>query len=394
MQMRLDLRSGLGKQLWSSSVSLILVCTAMAQKQPAPAAASLTKPEMEVSDSALLEQYDRALAQVAERAMRAVVKIEVNGYGPPEHAADEQIIERQHSLGSGVIVDSSGYIMTNNHVVAGAERIRVVLSRAVAEMTMGHTSLRRQQRTYPARLVGASRTADLALIKIDASDLPTMPLAQQFTVRLGQTVLAIGAPEGLDYTLTKGIVSAVGRQPDPDKPMVYIQTDAPINPGNSGGPLIDRDGNLIGINTFIFTSGGGSEGLGFAIPQPIVRFVYEELRAHGHVRTITIGANPQPITPVLAAGLKLPQDWGVIISDVQPASPAEQAGLQRRDVVRAIDGRPIDSLPKYIASLYLHRREQPIQMEVVRGDKVMSLAVMPQAERHGVESLADLIRPE
>jgi len=374
-------------------LGIVLVLVSISHAQTSPSATQLNPGQIQ-SDSATLAQYDRAVAQVAERAMRAVVEIQVSGYGPPEHATDERIIERQHSLGSGVIVDPSGYIVTNNHVVAGAERMRVVLSRAVAEMSVGHTSLQRQQRTYPARLVGASRTADLALIKIDASGLPTLPLAQPFTVRLGQTVLAIGAPEGLDYTLTKGIVSAVGRQPDPDKPMVYIQTDAPINPGNSGGPLIDRDGNLIGINTFIFTSGGGSEGLGFAIPQPIVRFVYEELRAHGHVRTISIGANPQPITPVLAAGLKLPQDWGVIISDVQPGSPAEQGGLQRRDVVRAIDGRPIDSLPKYIASLYLHRREQPIQMEVVRGDKVMSLAVMPQAERHGVESLADLIRPE
>jgi len=178
--MRLDSRSGLGKQLWSSSVSLILVCTAMAQKQPAPAAASLTKPEMEVSDSALLEQYDRALARVAEHAMRAVVKIEVNGYGPPEHAADEQIIERQHSLGSGVIVDPSGYIMTNNHVVTGAERIRVVLAQAVTEMSVGHTTLQRQQRTFAARLIGTSRKADLALIKIDASDLPTITLSEQF----------------------------------------------------------------------------------------------------------------------------------------------------------------------------------------------------------------------
>src|SRR6516162_6947590 len=186
MQMRLDSRSGLGKQLWSSSVSLILVCTAMAQKQPAPAAASLTKPEMEVSDSALLEQYDRALARVAEHAMRAVVKIEVNGYGPPEHAADEQIIERQHSLGSGIIVDPSGYIMTNNHVVAGAERIRVVLSPTIEEMNSSQSSVHRQQRTYPAKLIGTARVADLALIKIDASNLPIIPMPDFFSVRLGQ----------------------------------------------------------------------------------------------------------------------------------------------------------------------------------------------------------------
>lgn len=213
-------------------------------------------------------------------------------------------------------------------------------------------------------------------------------------MKLGQAVLAIGAPEGLDYTLTKGIVSAVGRQPDPDNPMVYIQTDAPINPGNSGGPLIDRDVNLIGINTFILTAGGGSEGLGFAIPQPIVRFVYEELRDHGNVRSITIGANPQTITPVLAAGLKLPQDWGVIISDVQSGSPAEQGGLQRGDIVQAVDGRPIESLPKHALSLYLHKREQPLHMDVVRTGQILKLTIVPQTSRLGVESLTDLIRPD
>jgi serine protease Do len=353
-----------------------------------------------IADSALLEQYDRAMAEVTERAMRAVVEIDVSGYGKPEDSDDNNsnnngnVITRQRSLGSGVIVDPSGYIMTNNHVVAGAERITVVLSPAINEMSLGRTSFRQPRLTYPGKLIGTSRQADLALIKIDATDLPTLPLSDQFTVHLGQTVLAIGAPEGLDHTVTKGIVSAVGRQPDPDQPMVYIQTDAPINHGNSGGPLVDRDGNLIGINTFIYSEGGGSEGLGFAIPQPIVKFVYEELRDHGHVRRSTIGANPQPITATLAAGLKLPQDWGVIISDVQPGSPADAAGLKRRDIVQGIDGRPIDSLPKYAALMYLHKRGEPVQMEILRGDKTMTLNITPEPVNTGVESLEDLVRPE
>lgn len=176
--------------------------------------------------------------------------------------------------------------------------------------------------------------------------------------------------------------------------MVYIQTDAPINPGNSGGPLIDRKGNLVGLNTFIFTESGGSEGLGFAIPQPIVKFVYEELRAHGHVRRITTGANPQAITPTLASGLRLPQDWGVIISDVQPGSPAAAAGMRRGDIVQSIDGRAIDSLPKYAALLFLHGQQQPIQMDVLRGTEVTKLTVAPVPAKAGVDSLADLIRPE
>jgi serine protease Do len=259
--------------------------------------------------------------------------------------------------------------------------------------TQGEAIVRRQ-RTYAAKLIGTARYADLALIKIDAQDLPTIPLSADFIVRLGQTVLAIGTPEGLDHTLTKGIVSAIGRQPETDNPMVYIQTDAPINPGNSGGPLIDRDGNLVGINTFIFTQGGGSEGLGFAIPQPIVRFVYEELRAHGRVRRTEIGANAQTITPDLAAGLKLPQDWGVILSDVVPGGPADKAGLQRKDIIVSVDGRRIDSLPRFSAMLYLHKRDQPIPMQVLRGTQTLTINVTPSDVRAGADSLADLIRPD
>jgi serine protease Do len=342
----------------------------------------------------ILAEYDRALNRVAERAMLSVVEIDVSGYGPPEKASDSQIIERQRGVGSGVIVDPSGYIMTNNHVVSGAQRIRVILSPATLEMNTRGESMVRRQRTYAAKLVGTSRFADLALIKIDAQELPTIPLPANFLVRLGQSVLAIGTPEGLDHTLTKGIVSAIGRQPESDNPMVYIQTDAPINPGNSGGPLIDGEGNLVGINTFIFTQGGGSEGLGFAIPQPIVRFVYEELRAHGRVRRTEIGANVQTITPDLAAGLKLPQDWGVILSDVVPGGPAEKAGLRRKDVVISVDGRRVDSLPRFGAFLYLHKRDQPIPMQVLRGAQTLNISVIPADVRLGADSLADLIRPE
>src|SRR3984957_14716839 len=206
--------------------------------------------------------------------------------------------------------------MTNNHVVAGALRIRVIIAPTTVEMATGNTRLGNPQRVYEAKLVGSTRYADLALIKIEEKGLPYIPLPEYYHFRLGQTVVAIGAPEGLDHTVTKGIISAVGRQPEVDRPMVYVQTDAPINPGNSGGPLIDRDGNLVGINTFIVTSGGGSEGLGFAIPEPIVRAVYLQLKAHGFVPSVTIGAHAQAITPDLAVALKLAQDHGVILSDV------------------------------------------------------------------------------
>jgi serine protease Do len=346
------------------------------------------------ADSSVLSDLDQSINEIARRVLPAIVQIEVSGYGPREHGGVSQVIEKQRAIGSGVIVDPSGYIMTNNHVVEGAQRIRVVLSPATLELVPFKTSLLVRQRTYDAKLLGVERQGDLALIKIEEKGLPYIPLQENFTVRLGQTVLAVGSPEGLTHSVTHGIVSAVGRQPDPDRPMVYIQTDAPINPGNSGGALVDRNGNLVGINTFIFTEGGGSEGLGFAIPEPAVRFVYRELKDHGRVRKTVIGANAQTITPTLAAALKLPQDWGVIISDVTPGGPADKAGVKAKDIVVAMDSRMIDSLPKFAASLYLHDRSQPVQMDVLRGTDAAKLYI-PALEAHaGIDSLADLIDPQ
>ncbi len=374
-------------------LALSIVCLSPAsplfgQQQPAPPSPS--------GAASILQEYDKAIDDVAERAMRSVVEIEVTGYGVPEHDdSNSQMLQRQRSLGSGVIVDPDGYIVTNNHVIAGALHIRVILAPATVEIVPYHTSLAQRQRVYDAQLIGANRYADLAVIKIDEKNLPAIALPNElFHVRLGQTVLAIGAPEGLDHTVTKGIVSAVGRQPERDRPMVYIQTDAPINPGNSGGPLIDRNGNLIGINTFIYTSGGGSEGLGFAIPEPIVRFVYNEIKAHGRTRPVTIGVHAQTITPNLAAGLKLPQDWGVVISDISPGGPAEAAGLHPGDIVVTVDGIPIDSLPKFTAFLYLHTIGHPMEMQVLRNGQPVSISITPAEAPLNVENLSDLINPK
>jgi serine protease Do len=373
------------------SYTFLFVCACSTavycQEQPVPPAAHA---------SSVLQEFDHAIDEVAEKAMRSVVEIDVTGYGVPEKdESNSQLLQRQRSLGSGVIVDPDGYIVTNNHVVAGALRIRVTLAPTTVEMVPYHTSLAHRQHVYEAKLVGTNRTADLAVIKIEEKGLPFIPLADElFRVRLGQTVLAIGAPEGLDHTVTKGIVSAVGRQPDLDRPMVYVQTDAPINPGNSGGPLVDRDGNLIGINTFIYTSGGGSEGLGFAIPEPIVRFAYKEIKEHGSVRPITIGAHAQTITPDLAKGLGLSQDFGVIISDVDSSGPAEAGGLRPGDVVVSVDGVPIDSLPKYMAFLYLHAAGHPMEIQVLRSGKPVTASVIPAEAPPTIDNLADLINPK
>jgi serine protease Do len=341
-----------------------------------------------------LKNYDQELEDVAQRTLPAVVQIQVSGYGTPEDSKNQQIIERQRAIGSGVIVDPDGYIVTNNHVVAGAQRIRVVIAPMAQEIATYKTSLKYLEHSYEAKLIGANPLTDLAVIKIDAKNLPFIPLPLMYRARLGQTVLAIGSPEGLDHTVTKGIVSAVGRQPELDRAMVYIQTDAPINPGNSGGALVDRDGNLVGINTYILTSGGGSEGLGFAIPEPTVRFVYEELKTYGRVRQAEIGANAQTITPTLAAGLKLPQDWGVIISDVTPNGPADKAGLKPKDIVTKINGSVIDSLPKYVSSLYLYGHDAPLQVEVLRGTQTVKLSIIAVDLHSDTGTLADMINPQ
>jgi serine protease Do len=171
--------------------------------------------------------------------------------------------------------------------------------------------------------------------------------------------------------------------------MVYLQTDAPINPGNSGGPLVDMEGYVVGINTFILSQSGGSEGLGFAIPAHVVNFVYGSLRKYGHVHRVEIGAGAQTITPTLAEGLGLPQSWGVIIADVTPDGPAHSAGLQVGDIVVSADDRPIGTLPAFSAALYLHPLDDLLKLEVLRGSKKKTLYVPAIEKRDPVDLLMD-----
>ena len=271
-----------------------------------------------------LVQLNSALEGLAERVSQGVVQILVTGYGPVEESGrtETAFIARQRAIGSGVIVDPGGYVVTNAHVVEGARRIRVVLPVPASENTPP-LEPEGKRRILEAKLLGTHQETDLALLKVDAKDLPALPLAATRRVRQGQLVFAIGSPEGLQNTVTMGVISSVARQPDPNKAMVFIQTDAPINPGNSGGPLVDMEGNVVGINTFILSGSGGSEGLGFAIPARVVRFVYDNLRKYGHVHRSEIEAGAQTITPSLAAGLGLKRSWGVLISDVNPEGPAE-----------------------------------------------------------------------
>jgi serine protease Do len=250
-----------------------------------------------------------------------------------------------------------------------------------------------KRRIVEARLVGQHAETDLALLKIDETNLPTLPLLSQ-RPHVGQLVFAIGSPEGLQNSVTMGVLSALARQADSTKPLTYLQTDAPINPGNSGGPLVDMNGFVLGINTFILSQGGGSEGLGFAIPARVVDFVYRSLRKYGHVHRVEIGAVAQEITPDLAAGLHLPQHWGVIVVDVNPHGPAAAAGLQIEDIILAADDRRVETLPSLSSALYLHRLDQVVKLEILRGDERKTLYV-PAIEQHDhMDELLDTVNPD
>jgi serine protease Do len=318
------------------------------------------------------------------------VQIQTAGLAPLEVSKKSGValIVRQRAIGSGVIVDPDGYIITNAHVVEGAQRVRVVLPVPPSRSPLEITPVGKRQ-VLDAKVVGIHKETDLALLKIDGQHLPTLPLGTRRSVEPGELVFAIGSPEGLQNSVTMGVVSSVWRQPDPGNPMVYIPTDAPINPGNSGGPLVDLDGYVVGLNTFILSEGGGSEGLGFAIPAR----VYGNLRKYGHVHRTEIQAGAQTITPTLAAGLGLAQNWGVVVSDVTPRGPAAAAGLKLRHIVLAVDGRPILGLPGLTAALYLHAPDEAVRMEILRGNEKV-LLVVPALQSHDeADQLADFIDP-
>ncbi|MFY9675669.1 MAG: trypsin-like peptidase domain-containing protein [Terriglobales bacterium] len=368
-------------------------------EQPAPAPAehasenpqpktTLTRPGEE---KPVLQQLNSAVEELTARISPAVVQISVTGYGTVDETNQAQTayVARERAIGAGVIVDPDGYIMTNAHVVEGAQRIHVALASPMNPQDpiapVG------KQRILDARLIGIHKESDLALLKIDEKNLPTLSLGNRRPVHQGELVFAMGSPEGLQNSVTMGVVSSVGRQADPTRPFVYIQTDAPINPGNSGGPLVDIDGYVIGINTFILSQGGGSEGLGFAIPAPIVRFVYRSLRKYGHVHRVTVKAGAQTITPALAKGLGLARSWGVVIDDVTPGGPAEAAGLHIGDIIINADDRPISTLPAFTTALYFHPLDEVLKLDVLRGAERKTLFIPVFEMKDSMDSLADLV---
>jgi len=268
----------------------------------------------------------------------------------------------ENSLGSGVIVSSQGLILTNNHVIATADSIEVALS---------------DGRKMTATVVGTDPDTDLALIKVDANDLPAITFASSDALNVGDVVLAIGNPFGVGQTVTQGIVSALGRSHlGINIYENFIQTDASINPGNSGGALINTEGNLVGINSAIYSRSGGSMGIGFAIPTTLARQVMEQIAAQGNVTRGWIGIEAQDITPELAESFRLNKAQGALIAGVLKHSPADRAGLRSGDILVAIEGKPVTDSGSMLNLIAALQPNQKATLQIVRDGNIANVAII------------------
>jgi serine protease Do len=387
------------KRIFGVSAVMVLACGLVVPRVGAQAAAgdasAVTQKTAPMPGTEAVHELSRNFEGLVKRVSPAVVEVLVTGYGTEDEddTKDTSPVGRERSLGAGIIVDPDGYIITNYHVVKGADRVRVQMTPEGADESQPFAQLRRRGRVLPAKVIGFSKQIDLAVLKVEATGLPTIPIGTYEKLQKGQIVLAFGSPEGLENSVSFGLVSSVLRQPDPNNPMVYIQTDAAINPGNSGGPLMDLDGNMVGIDTFIYTKSGGNEGIGFAIPSGIARFAYNQIRKFGRVKRRSIGADLQTLTPDMAEGLGIKPVEGVIVSDVPPDSTAERAGLRVGDVVTAMDGMAVNNVPLFALSLYLHANANSTKLSVTRGEKKMDISVPIFEPPNDPDHLSELADP-
>jgi serine protease Do len=342
-----------------------------------------------------LREVSGAFEALAERVNPAVVQVFSTAYVPGQGLVGSTgLIMNQRSVGSGVILDPNGYIVTNAHVVAGARRVQVMLATQTDDLPDGASILQPRGRLIGAQLVGIDRETDLAVLKANETGLPFLEFSDSDELRPGQLVFAFGSPLGLENSVSTGVVSATARQLRPEDPMIYVQTDAPINPGNSGGPLVDARGLLVGINTLILTQSGGSEGLGFAAPSNIVRNVFDQIRKTGRVRRGEIGVRAQTISPALARGLGLPKEWGVVLSDVYPGGPAEEAGLRIGDVVLALDGKTMENGRQFQVNLYRRVVGEMAILQVQRGAEISEYAVSVAERPDDPDRFRDMVSPD
>jgi serine protease Do len=337
-----------------------------------------------------LTELSSSLETLAQRVRPSVVQIFSTGYASAEESEGSNtssLLSKQRSTGSGVILSEDGLILTNNHVVRNALRIEVKLHNE-------NPGKRMPDSTVSAKLVGVDREADLAVIKIEKTGLPKLTLGDSNKLRQGQLVMAFGNPLGLEGSVSMGIISSTARQLKLDDPMTYVQTDAPINPGNSGGPLVDSEGQVVGINTFILTQSGGSEGIGFAVPSNLARSSYAQIVKDGHVHRGQIGIVAQTITPALAKGLLLPQDWGVIAADVLPDGPADKAGLKPGDIIVTVAGKEMEDGRQLENLVYQQPLSAIVDVTVNRDGNKLNFS-MPVIERDDdPQRFADMVTPD
>ncbi|WP_186105542.1 Do family serine endopeptidase [Burkholderia gladioli] len=317
-------------------------------------------------------------ADAAQKAMPAVVNVfsSKDGSLPPDPRAKDPLFryffgdrnprrqqeEPASNLGSGVIVSPEGYILTNQHVVDGADQIEVALA---------------DGRTSTAKVIGNDPETDLAALKINMTNLPTITLGRSDQARVGDVVLAIGNPFGVGQTVTMGIISALGRNHLGINTFEnFIQTDAPINPGNSGGALVDVSGNLLGINTAIYSRSGGSLGIGFAIPVSTARTVLESIITTGAVTRGWIGVEPQDLTPEIADSFGLQQKSGAIVAGVLQGGPADKAGIKPGDILTTVNNEPITDTTRLLNVVAQIKPGTPTQVEVVRKTRTFTVTVV------------------
>jgi serine protease Do len=377
--------------------SLLLLALAAGTAPPGAEGQTTSEPQARTRRPAgRLAELSESFERLTARVVPAVVQVLVTGYGEVDVEADTTggLLTLQRTGGSGVILSNDGFIVTNAHVVEGARRIQIVVPAPREDTRDRRSVLKPRGRAVPARVVGLDRETDLAVLKVEGRGLSWLPLADSDELRQGQLVFAFGSPLGLENSVTMGVLSAVGRQRELDDPMVYLQTDAPINPGSSGGPLTDTEGRVVGINTLILSQSGGHEGIGFAVPSNIVKNVFEQIRKGGRVRRGTIGVFAQTITPLLAAGLDLPRETGVVLGDVYPGGPAEEAGLRQGDVVLALDGRPMENGRQLEVNLYGRRVGDRVTLDVQRGEERVSVPVEIAEREDDPERFADMVSRE
>jgi serine protease Do len=323
-----------------------------------------------------LDQLSTSLAQMVAKVAPAIVRVEAFGYSESnqdDEGSETHLLSKMENVGSGIVFDADGYIVTNAHVVKGAKRVQVILDR---KRPLNDPSREPDaEEPFEAKVIATFAEADIAVLKIAATGLQVLALADSSKIEPGQLVFAVGNPEGLNSSVSMGIISAVARETGSDMSPVYIQTDAAINPGSSGGALVDIDGRLVGMTSFILTEGGGSDGLGFALPSGVISLIYNKLRSDGHLYACDIGLNVQRVTPTMARGLRLSNKVGLIVSDVIPNGAADVAGIRTQDILLSIDGSPVKTPAQFVMSFYAKSPGDIVKLKLLRESRTFNLTV-------------------